>query len=155
MSRLVRNASVVLKSERLIARRRIAVLRTQTGLMALAGVAAAVGLLAANAAIYFKLAETMSQAAAAGWLAAGNFVLAGLLVLIAGRINADNDVAAAEELRDLAMADLETEVTSMVGQVQGLASTVGAVRRDPLGAALPGLVTVIIGAILKARKKKD
>lgn len=153
MSRLVRNASVVLKSERLIARRRIAVLRTQSGLLALAGVAAAVGLLATNAAIYFKLAETMSQASAAGWLAAGNFVLAVLLVVIAGRINADADVAAAEELRDLAMADLETEVTSMVAQVQGLASAVGAVRRDPLGAALPGLAGAIIAAILKARKK--
>jgi hypothetical protein len=154
MSRLVRNAAVVLKSERLIARRRLAVLRTQTRMMMLAGVAGAVGLLAANAAIYFKLAETMSQAAAAGWLAAGNFVLAILLILVAGRINADQDVAAAEELRDLAMADLETEVATAVAQVQGLASTVGAVRRDPLGAALPGLAGAIFAAILKARKKK-
>jgi hypothetical protein len=154
MSRLVRNASVVLKSERLIARRRLAVLRTQTGLMALAGVAAAVGLLAANSAIYFKLAETMSQATAAGWLAAGNFVLAGVLILIAGRINADREVAAAEELRDLAMADLESEVTSLTAQAQGLASAIGAVRRDPLGAALPGLAGAIIAAVLKARKKK-
>jgi len=153
MSRLVRNAAVVLKSERLIARRRLAVLRTQTGMMMLAGVAGAVGLLAANAAIYFKLAESMSQAAAAGWLAAGNFVLAALLILVAGRLNADRDVAAAEELRDLAMADLETEVATVVAQVQGLASTVGAVRRDPLGAALPGLAAAIIAAVLKARKK--
>lgn len=154
MSRLVRNASVVLKSERLIARRRLAVLRAQTGMMMIAGVAGAVGLLAANAAIYFKLAETMSRAAAAGWLAAGNFVLAGLLILVAGRMNADRDVAAAEELRDLAMADLESEVSALTAQAQGLASTLGAVRRDPLGAALPGLVGVVISALLKARKKK-
>lgn len=155
MSRIVSKASVVLKSERLIARRRLAILRTQTGMMALAGVAAGVGLLAVNAAIYFKLAETMSQAAAAGWLAGGNFALALLLVLIAGRLNADRDVAAAEELRDLAMADLEAEVSGLAAQAQGLASVLGSVRRDPLGAALPGLATMIIGTILKARKKKS
>lgn len=154
MSRLVRNASVVLKSERLIARRRLAVLRAQTGLMAIAGVAGGVGLLAANAAIYFKLAETMSQAAAAGWLAGGNFVLAGVLMLVASRMNADRDVAAAEELRDLAMADLENEITGLTAQAQGLAGMLGAVRRDPLGAALPGLAGAIIAAVLKARKKK-
>lgn len=153
MSRLVRNASIVLKSERLIARRRLAVLRTQTGMMVLAGVAGAVGLLAGNAAIYFKLAETLSRAEAAGWLAAGNFVLAGVLVLVASRMNADRDVAAAEELRDLAMADLETEISGLTAQAQGLASTLGAMRRDPLGAALPGLAAAIIAAVLKARKK--
>lgn len=153
MSRLVRNATVVLKSERLIARRRLAVIRSQTGLMALAGVAGGVGLLAANAAIYFRLAETLSQAAAAGWLAAGNFLLAGVLVAVASRLNADRDVEAATELRDLAIEDLEREVTALTAEAQGLVRALGNVRRDPLGTALPGLAMAIIAAVLKARKK--
>jgi hypothetical protein len=153
MSRLVRNATIVLKSERLIARRRLAVIRSQTGLMVLAGVAGGVGLLAANAALYFKMAQTMTQAAAAGWLAAGNFALAIILVVVASRMNADRDVEAATDLRDLAIEDLEREITALTTEAQGLARALGNVRRDPLGAALPGLAAAILAAVLKARKK--
>jgi hypothetical protein len=45
MSRISRNISIILRSERLIAQRRMAVLRRQTGMMAAAGIAAGVGLI--------------------------------------------------------------------------------------------------------------
>ena len=55
MSRISRNISIILRSERLIAQRRMAVLRRQTGMMAAAGIAAGLGLVMLNGAAYLAL----------------------------------------------------------------------------------------------------
>ena len=65
MNRISRNLSIIIRSERLIARRRIAVLRLQAGLMAAAGVVAGIGLIMLNVAAYLALAEKIPPSAAA------------------------------------------------------------------------------------------
>ena len=60
--------------------------------------------------------------------------------------NARGDIFVAEELRDVALADLEAEVIALT---DGLRSA----RNDPLGTLAPGLASTVVAALLKARKK--
>ena len=83
MSRISRNISIIWRSERLMAQRRLAVLRRQTGLMAAAGVVAGVGLIMLNAAAYLALSSRMDPAWAALIVAVVNLALAAILISVA------------------------------------------------------------------------
>ena len=152
MSRISRNLSIVFRSERLIAQRQLAVLRQQTGMMIAAGVTGGIGLLMINAAAYLALAETLSPATAALIVAVANFILAALLVWTANRVNADAEVAGVTEVRDMAMEDLEAEVTDAVEEVKTVAQGIRKMTQDPLGSLAPGLVGTLASALLKNLK---
>jgi hypothetical protein len=152
MSRLARNISIVWRLEGLITRRRIAVVRNQSVLMIGAGISAGIALAAINVAAFFWLAETRPYAEAGLILALANAVLAILFAVLAHRMNADREVENATELRDLAFGEIENEVDAMAAEVRDLANSLRAIGKDPLGAALPGLATAVVGAVLKSRK---
>ena len=80
MSRISRNISIILRSERLIAQRRMAVLRRQTGMMAAAGIAAGVGLVMLNVAAFFAHVEHLSQPLSALIVALANMAIAAILI---------------------------------------------------------------------------
>ena len=71
MNRISRNVSIIFRSERLIAQRRFAVLRRQTGFMAAAGIVAGIGLIMLNAAAYLALSTKVSTPLAALIVAIG------------------------------------------------------------------------------------
>lgn len=153
MNRISRNISIIFRSERLIAQRRMAVLRRQTGMMAAAGIAAAVGLVMLNFAAYFALAEHLSAPLSALIVALANLVLAGVLVSAANKQSADAEVAGVAEVRDLAMEDLEGEVQEATEEVKALADNVRKMASDPLGAIAPGLLGTVASAVVKNLKK--
>lgn len=145
MSRIVRNVSVLIRAEQMIARRHLDVLRRQTALVLVAGVAATFAAAAVNVGVFYLLAPEIGSVGAAFTLAAANAALAVILVLIARNAKPGDEIAAAEELRDVAMADLEAEVNA-------LTSGLRAARSDPLGTMAPGLASAVVSALLKARK---
>lgn len=149
MNRISRNLAVVYKTERLIARRRLAVIQNQTVMMALAGVFALIGLVLVNVALFMLFDTWMSSAAAAGILALGNLVLAGLLVGIATRQNVDQEIAPAVEVRDLALAELEAEVEDATQEVREIARAVKTLPKDPLGSLMTLLVPILTAALKK------
>lgn len=153
MSRISRNVSIIWRSERLIAQRRLAVLRRQTGLMAAAGVVAGVGLIMLNVAAYLALSTRMEPALAALIVAIVNLGLAGVLVSIASNASADAEVAPVEEVRDLAMEDLEAEIKDATEEVRDVAESVRRLARDPLGLVGSSAVGAILTSVLKAIKK--
>ena len=153
MNRISRNISIIFKAERLIAQRRMAVLRKQTGMMVCAGIAAGMALVMLNAAAYFALAERMSPASAALIVALVNLLLATVLAYYANRISADKDVEGVVEVRDMAMEDLEAEIADATAEVKDIAESLRRVARDPIGTALPGLITPLVGALLKNLRK--
>lgn len=153
MSRISRNLSIILRSERLIAQRRMAVLRRQTGLMAAAGIAAAVGLVMLNFAAYFALVEHLSAPLSALIIALANMVIAALLMSAANKQNADAEVSGVAEVRDMAMEDLEGEVQEATEEVKALAGSVRKMASDPLGALAPGLLGTVASAVVKNLKK--
>ncbi|MEP2029045.1 MAG: hypothetical protein ABJI96_10115 [Paracoccaceae bacterium] len=153
MNRISRNISIIFRSERLMAQRRMAVLRRQTGMMAAAGIAAGLALIMLNVAAYFALVEHISQPVSALIVALANIALAAILVTAANRQSAESDLSAVAEVRDLAMEDLETEIHDATEEIKGLAQSVHKMARDPLGMIAPGLISAVVGAVLKNTKK--
>ncbi len=150
MNRISRNLTIIYRTERLIARRRLAVLQQQTVLMALAGLAGLAGLALLNLTLFFVLDARMSPAAAAGILTLCNLAIAGALVLVAGRTNVEAEVAPAIEVRDMAIADIEDELEGMALEARELVTTVKALGSNPLG-SLATLLVPILTAVLKKR----
>jgi hypothetical protein len=153
MSRISRNISIILRSERLIAQRRMAVLRRQTGMMAAAGIAAGLGLVMLNAAAYLALVEHQSPPFSALIVALANIAIAGILISTANKQNADAEVSGVAEVRDIAMEDLEMEVQEAAEEVKVLAQSVHKMARDPLGMIAPGLIGAFANALVKNLKK--
>ncbi|MCB1365173.1 MAG: phage holin family protein [Rhodobacteraceae bacterium] len=153
MNRISRNISIVLRTERMIARRHMAVIRNQTGLYAFAGLVSLIGLVMLNVAAFYALITVMAAQFAALIVALCNLVLAGALVLIAGRLSPGKELEPVTELRDLAIAELEAEAELAVAEAREMSANVRRIARDPLGTALPALLGPLISALLSGRKK--
>ena len=153
MNRIYRNLSIALRAERLIAQRKMKVVRTQTGLMAAAGIAAGVGLIMLNVAVYFALTTKLSPQLAALVVALANIALAVVLGVFAGRISADDDVRVATEVRDMALEDIEAEVEDTTRAVKEVVEDVRQLVKNPLGSALPNIVGPLASALLKSGRK--
>jgi len=153
MSRISRNISIILRSERLIAQRRLAVLRRQTGLMAAAGIVGGIGLIMLNVAAYLALSTWTSPAVAALIVSVVNLGVAAILISVASNANPDADIAPVAEVRDLAMEDLEGEVMDATAEARDLAQNVRRMARDPLGFGGAGVAGTLISTILKNVKK--
>jgi len=152
MTRISRNISVILRTERLIAKRRLAVLQTQSGLMAVALVAAGVGLVMLNVAAFFALRTQTSPQISALIIALINLALALLLLVIASRMSARRELEPVTELRDLAMAELEADLQDTMGEARELADDIRKIARDPLGSLLPSVVVPILASFVKRDK---
>ncbi len=150
MNRISRNLAIIYRTERLITRRRLAVIQQQTVLMALAGVAALAGLILLNITLYLVLSTWVSPAVAAGILTVANLVLAALLALVAGRTNMEKEIAPAVEVRDMAIADIEDELEGMAVETRELVNSVRKISANPLGA----LSTLLVPILTAAMKKK-
>jgi hypothetical protein len=131
----------------------MAVLRRQTGMMAAAGIAGGVGLVMLNVAAFFALVEHLSQPLSALIIALANMAIAAILVSTANKQNAETEVSAVAEVRDLAMEDLEMEVQEATEEVKVLAQSVHNMARDPLGMVAPGLISAVVAALVKNLKK--
>ncbi|MEP2027603.1 MAG: hypothetical protein ABJI96_02700 [Paracoccaceae bacterium] len=149
MNRISRNLSTIYRTERLITRRRIAVVQQQTALMALAGLAALAGLILLNIAFYFVLTKWFSPAVAAGILAFINLVLAGLLATVAGRMSVEDEIAPAVEVRDMAISDLEVELEGMTVEARQTINAIKGLGSNPLGSISALLVPVLTAALKK------
>ncbi len=152
-SRVARNANIALRAERVIARRRFAMLRTQTGLLTFAGLVAGIGVIMLNVGAFFWIASFQGNAAAGVIVAIVNFVLAVLLALFAARVNVDAELAPFMEVRDIAMQDIETEVGDALSEVHDLAENVRRMAKDPFSSTLSGLIGPALSILLKAMKK--
>lgn len=148
MNRIARNLTLIYRTERLIARRRFSIVQSQTIMMALAGIAALISLILVNCSLFFELSEQMSPAAASAILALGNIALALLLALRANRMNVEDEIAPAVEVRDLAIADLEAEMEDATKEVRNIVNSVKGLHKDPFG-SLSTVVLPLLTAMLK------
>ncbi|WP_037312499.1 hypothetical protein [Ruegeria halocynthiae] len=153
MSRISRNISIILRAERLIAQRHVTVAAKRTGFYAAAGLAVGLAVVMLNVAGFFWLSATLSKPLAAVIMAGANLVLAVILGLFANSLNADTDTSAAVELRDMALQDIETEITDGLSEAR---NTMASIRRDPVGTLTPEVFSVILRTLIKyARSRKE
>lgn len=150
MNRISRNITTIYRTESLIARRRLAVIQNQTIMMVLAGLIAVIGLAFINVCFYFLLSTWLSPAAAAGLLGALNVGFAAVLASAAGRLNVEQEIAPAVEVRDMAISDLEAEIESVGGDLQQVIGTLKSVPKDPFGS----LITLLLPILTTILKKK-
>ncbi|MBE9475645.1 MAG: phage holin family protein [Proteobacteria bacterium] len=148
MNHISRSLTTIYRTERLIARRSLAVFQNQIVFVALACVAALIGLILVNVSLFFVLETYMSQAAASGILAVGNIIFAGLLAAVAGRMSVEKEIAPAVEVRDMAIEDLEADVEAATREVREIANSLKGIGRDPLG-SLSTLILPLITMLLK------
>ncbi|WP_170599010.1 phage holin family protein [Ruegeria arenilitoris] len=154
MSRISRNISIILRTERLIAQRNMTVLAKRAGFFAAAGLAGGLAIIMLNVAGYLALASVMSKPLAALVIALINLIVALILAAIANSVSAEADTAPVAELRDMAIGDIEAEVQDMMAEARETVRDLRTVSRDPLGTLAPGLVTMIASAVLKHLKNR-
>ncbi len=152
-NRIGRNINIALRAERVIARRRMAVIRSQTGLLAFAGLVAGIGVIMLNVAVFFWLANNYGNAPAAGIVAAANFAIAVLLGVLASRMSAEKELEPVLEVRDLAMEDIEGEVGDALAEAKDLADNVRRMAKDPFGSAGVSLIGPALSILAKTLKK--
>lgn len=153
MNRISRNLSIIYRTERLIARRQMAVLRQQTGMMLFAGLMTGIGIIMLNVAAFYALSTTIAAHYAALIVALANLGLAAAVAAIATRMQADKELEPATEVRDLAIAELEADLEQIADEARELTRNVGRMARDPLGTALPALLGPLLTLLLKNSKK--
>lgn len=153
MRRISRNISIILRAERMIARRQMVLTLRQSGLYAFAGLVLLIALVMLNMAAFYALEARLTPQVAALLVALGNLALAVVLVLIAGRLKPGRELEPVTELRDLAISELEADAENAVAEARELSDNVRRIARDPLGAALPSLLGPLLSILLGNRKK--
>ncbi|WP_116132341.1 phage holin family protein [Tropicimonas sp. IMCC34043] len=148
-SRIGRNIAVIVKSERMIARRHMAVVRRQTIIAGAALILGAVGLVMLNIAAFYSLWSSLGPALAALIVAAVNLVLTGLLLVWAGGLSAEADLAEITQMRDMAIADLQGDAESAVEEVNDIVLGLRRIARDPLGAISMSVIGPLVAIVLQ------
>ena len=143
MSRISRNASIILRTERLIAQRNLTVLAKSTGFFAAAGLAAALAVVMLNIAGYLALTTTMSKPVAALVAGVVNLGVALVFLVVANSISAETDTAPVAKLRNMAIGDIEAEFQDTLAEARDTVQGLKAVLRDPLGTMTPGLARLL------------
>ena len=151
--RIGRNVTIALRAERVIARRRLAIMRTQTGLMAFAGLIGGIGIVMISVAAFFWFAESYGNASAGLIVAVIDFAIAIVLVAIANRMTAEPELEPVIEVRDLALEDIEAEIEQAVTEVGEIADGIRQMTRDPLGVAGQHLLGPVLSILLKTLRK--
>jgi hypothetical protein len=132
----------------LIAQIKLTALIKRSGLMIFAGLIAVFGLATLNFAAYQALTPIWGEVWALVAVALGDFVIAGILILIAARTSDAPEMPLAQELRDQAIAALELDARLAVDEVTGF------VRRPvQLAGSASAILASIITAFLRARHR--
>ena len=142
---VVRHLRALWRTDRIIADIRLRHLLIGLGLRAFAALIAAFGLLMLELSAYFALVQIWSAIVAAAILGAVNFVIAGILFVIAGRPLSGRDIELANEIHGTSIEALQVEARALQTQVSGA-------MHHPLSTVVPVLVP-LIAIIVKSLRK--
>ncbi|WP_068115490.1 phage holin family protein [Tropicimonas marinistellae] len=152
-SRIGRNLSVILRSERLMAQRRLALVQRRTTLTVVAAIFAGIGLVLLNVAAVYALLPVLGPAMSSLVIALVNLALAGVLIAIVARSSVDREIAPLAEVRDMAVEDLEAEFDKTTEEARELVESVHRIARNPLGTAGLGILGPLLELLMKNLKK--
>jgi hypothetical protein len=150
MDRFLNNLRVLWRAERAIADIRLRNVLAQSGLNAAAALLALIGLLMFEVAAFFALLEIWSTIVSALVLGAANFVIAGILALIASRKKPGRELELANEIQNSAMEALQNDARLFQQEF----SLIGRSFKHPLESAIPLIVplaTMLMGFLKKPK----
>ena len=143
---VVKHLRVLWRTDRIIADLRMRHMLVGLGLRAFAALIAAFGLLMLELSAYFALVQILSAISAAAILGVANFVIAGILFIIAGRPPSGRELELANEIHNSSIDALQIEARALQSQVSGAI-------HNPLNSVLPLLIVPLITIIIKSLKK--
>jgi membrane protein implicated in regulation of membrane protease activity len=143
---IVKNLRVLWRADRIIADIRMRHMLVGLGMRAFAALIAAFGLLMLELSAYFALVQIWSAILAAAILGVVNFVIAAVLLVIAGRPPSGRELELANEIHGSAIDALQIEARAMQSEVSGMI-------HHPLNSALPMLLVPLITIIVRSLKR--
>lgn len=143
---VVKNLRALWRTDRIIAELRMRHMLVGLGLRAFAALIAAFGLLMLELAAYFALVQTWSAISAAAILGAVNFLIAGVLFVIAARPPSGRELELAGEIHGSAVDALQLEARALQSELTGMV-------HHPLNGILPMLIVPLITIIVRSLKK--
>lgn len=162
MEVFVRHLKLLWTSERMLGELKLRVFTHKIILGALAALAGLFGLGMLNLAAFFALEVSQGKALAALYVALANLVLAVVLVLIAQRLAPGPEAKVVEEVREMALADLEAEARVVQNElrlvrdeIMGFRSTISTLVKNPLEALAPKILFPLIAALTQLIRNWD
>ena len=149
MQSVFRHVRVLWRAERAIVETQFNVLLRRALLYAFAGLIALFALAMLNVAAYFFFVPHWGPLWAALAVALGDLVVALIVVLIALSTKPGPELAAAQELRNLALEGLEAEFAPL----QERLSWVTRAAREPLEFPLQTILVPLVASIVRALRK--
>jgi hypothetical protein len=156
MEHLARSLKMVWRSERLLLKNDFRLTLQKIQLSALAGLVGILGLVMVNLAVFFALTPHMGQSLAALCVGGIDLVLAFLLIVRAGSLKPAPEIEMVKEMRAMAFADVEEELSLAEAEVIALKNEVHEFVRNPLDTLVPGAIVGLLEAVVRsvaARKK--
>jgi hypothetical protein len=147
MEHLVRSLKMVWRSERLLRENEVRLTLQKIQLSALAGLVGIFGLVMVSLAVFFFLVPHLGHSLAALSVGGIDLILAIMLIVWAGTLNSAPEVELVKEVRDMALADVEEELSLAEAEVIALKDDVHAFIRNPLDSLLPGAIGPLLGAV--------
>jgi hypothetical protein len=163
MDMLVKNLRILWRTERLLTEQRLRQIVRRVSLLTLAAVLGLFAVAMLNVAGYLYLVPLVEPTGAALVVAAADAVVAALLALAGLPQKPGPEVRVLEEIRDMALTDLEAEARSaqadlrqMRSEIAGMRQAVSSFARNPLDGLSPQLVTSAVTLLTNLlRNKKD
>jgi hypothetical protein len=147
MEHFVRSLKVFWRSEHLLRQNEFRLVVQKVQYNALAGLVALIGLVMMSIAFFFALIPYCGQALAALAVGCTDFVLAGMLVAYARSLKPSEEVKMAREIRDMALSDIEEEVSQAEAGLVALKDDARRFLRNPVDALLPVAIGPLISAV--------
>lgn len=154
MDRFINNLRVLWRTERAIADIKLRHALARSGLNVAAAVLALIGFLMFEVAAFYALRDLWNTIAAALVLGAVNFIVAGILVLIADRKKPGRELELANEIHKNTMDALQADARLLQADVQSF----GQALRHPVDSMLPLIVplaTIVMNALKKKTEPKE
>jgi hypothetical protein len=155
----LRNLRVIVRSERILARSQFQLASRKLVLGVVAGIAALFALGLLNIAAYFALELEVSRVWAALILGAANLVIAAIVAFVTVNLGPGQDAQLARDFRDMAVAEIENQVSSveqnvrqLSAELSGLGETALGLVKSPSQLIAPGVAIAAITAITKLLK---
>jgi len=155
----LRNLRVIVRSEGILARSHIQLTSRKLVLAVVAGIAALFALGLLNISAFFALELVVSPVWAALILGGANLLIAAVVIVIAVNLGPGHEAEMARDFRDMAIAEIENQVTSVEENVRqlsadlsGLGETALGLVKSPSQLIAPGVAIAVITAITKLLK---
>jgi hypothetical protein len=162
MEVFVRHLKVLWTSERMLGEIKLKIITHKVILGAVAALAGLFGLGMLNLAAFFGLEPRIGAASAALFIALANLVVAGIFLFTAKNLAPGPEVKLIEDVRDMALADIETEaraaqneILAVRDEILAVRSTVSNLVKNPTESLLPKLLLPLIPAATQLIKNWD